>query len=91
MLRLATPGHLRLNQTTVLEKTFGGGEANVAVSLALFGEEASFVTRLPKNDVAEACIQQLRGFGSIRARSCAVVSGWVFIFWKAVPRSMLRQ
>ncbi len=63
MLRLATPGHLRLNQTTVLEKTFGGGEANVAVSLALFGEGAAFVTRLPKNDVAEACIQQLRGFG----------------------------
>src|SRR6201996_3183309 len=63
MLRLATPGFLRLNQTPVLEMTFGGGEANVAVSLALFGEEASFVTRLPKNDVAEACIQKIRGFG----------------------------
>jgi len=63
MLRLATPGHLRLNQTSVLEMTFGGGEANVAVSLALFGEEAAFVTRLPKNDVAEACLQQLRGLG----------------------------
>ena len=63
MLRLATPGHLRLNQTSVLEMTFGGGEANVAVSLALFGEEATFVTRLPKNDVAEACIQRLRGLG----------------------------
>jgi len=63
MLRLATPGHLRLNQTGVLEMTFGGGEANVAVSLALFGEDAAFVTRLPKNDVAEACIQKLRGLG----------------------------
>jgi 2-dehydro-3-deoxygluconokinase len=63
MLRLATPGYLRLNQTPVLEMTFGGGEANVAVSLALFGEEAAFVTRLPKNDVAEACVQRLRGFG----------------------------
>ncbi len=60
MLRLATPGFLRLNQTPVLELTFGGGEANVAVSLALFGEEAAFVTRLPKNDVAEACIQKIR-------------------------------
>jgi 2-dehydro-3-deoxygluconokinase len=63
MLRLATPGFLRLNQTPALEMTFGGGEANVAVSLALFGEEASFVTRLPKNDVAEACIQKIRGLG----------------------------
>ena len=60
MLRLATPGHLRLNQASVLEMTFGGGEANVAVSLALLGEEAAFVTRLPKNDVAETCIQRLR-------------------------------
>src|SRR5471030_3402495 len=63
MLRLATPGFLRLNQTPVLEMTFGGGEANVAVSLALLGEETAFVTRLPKNDVAEACIQRLRGLG----------------------------
>ena len=63
MLRLATPGFLRLNQAPVLEMTFGGGEANVAVSLALFGEEAAFVTRLPKNDVAEACIQKIRGLG----------------------------
>jgi 2-dehydro-3-deoxygluconokinase len=63
MLRLATPGHLRLNQASVLEMSFGGGEANVAVSLALFGEEAVFVTRLPKNDVAESCIERLRGLG----------------------------
>lgn len=63
MLRLATPGHLRFNQTNQLEMTFGGGEANVAVSLVQFGDSASFVTRLPRHDVAEACIQQLRGFG----------------------------
>jgi 2-dehydro-3-deoxygluconokinase len=63
MLRLATPGFLRLNQTPVLEMTFGGGEANVAVSLALFGQPAAFVTRLPKNDVAETAIQRLRGLG----------------------------
>jgi 2-dehydro-3-deoxygluconokinase len=63
MLRLATPGYLRFNQASVLEMTFGGGEANVAVSLALFGEEAAFVTRLPKNDVAETCLQKLRGLG----------------------------
>jgi 2-dehydro-3-deoxygluconokinase len=63
MLRLAAPGHLRLTQTSTLEMTFGGGEANVAVSLALLGEEAAFITRLPKNDVAEAAIHSLRGFG----------------------------
>jgi 2-dehydro-3-deoxygluconokinase len=63
MLRLATPGHLRFNQASLLEMTFGGGEANVAVSLAQFGHGASFVTRLPRHDVAEACIQQLRGLG----------------------------
>jgi 2-dehydro-3-deoxygluconokinase len=63
MLRLATPGYLRFNQTSALEMTFGGGEANVAVSLALFGQEAAFVTRLPKNDIAETCIQHLRGLG----------------------------
>ena len=63
MLRLATPGYLRLSQSPVLEMTFGGGEANVAVSLALLGEEAAFITRLPKNDVAEACVQKIRGLG----------------------------
>ena len=63
MLRLATPGIPAAQPGAVLEMTFGGGEANVAVSLALFGEEAAFVTRLPKNDVAEACIQRLRGLG----------------------------
>ncbi len=63
MLRLATPGHLRFNQTKHLEMTFGGGEANVAVALAQWGHEAAFVTRLPRNDVAEACIRELRGLG----------------------------
>jgi 2-dehydro-3-deoxygluconokinase len=63
MMRLASPGFLRFNQAPSLEMTFGGGEANVAVSLALFGEEASFVSRLPKNDLAETCIQRLRGLG----------------------------
>ncbi len=63
MMRLATPGHLRFSQTNSLEMTFGGGEANVAVSLANYGLDAAFVTRLPKNDLAQTCINQLRGFG----------------------------
>jgi 2-dehydro-3-deoxygluconokinase len=80
MLRLATPGALRLNQTPVLEMTFGGGEANVAVSLALFGEEAAFVTRLPKNDVAETCLQKLRGLG-VDTRSILRGGGRIGIYF----------
>jgi 2-dehydro-3-deoxygluconokinase len=60
MLRLATPGHLRFGQTKELLSTFGGGEANVAVSLAGFGMDAEFVSRLPQNDIADWCIAELR-------------------------------
>ncbi len=63
MLRLATPGYERFGQGNRLNATFGGGEANVAVSLANYGMEADFVTRLPKNPVADACIRELRGLG----------------------------
>jgi 2-dehydro-3-deoxygluconokinase len=63
MLRLAPPGKLRLVQATSLDMTFGGGEANVAVSLAQLGLDAAFVSKLPKNDVAQACVNQLRGLG----------------------------
>ncbi len=63
MLRLKSPGLERLFQAPALEATFGGGEANVAVSLANFGLEAAFVTALPKNPVGDACVRELRGFG----------------------------
>ncbi|GBE28165.1 2-dehydro-3-deoxygluconokinase [bacterium BMS3Bbin03] len=63
MLRLKSPGFERLLQSPVLEATFGGGEANVAVSLANFGEAVTFVTALPENPVADACIARLNGFG----------------------------
>jgi len=56
MLRLATPDHLRFHQATELEATFGGGESNVAVSLANYGMEVDFVTRLPENDIAESAV-----------------------------------
>ena len=59
MLRLATPGYLRFSQTNELSATFGGGEANVAVSLANYGLDAEFVTRLPENDIAAACVKDL--------------------------------
>ncbi len=60
MLRLATPGYERFSQATHLTATFGGGESNVAVSLANYGLDAEFVTRLPNNDIADACIMNLR-------------------------------
>ena len=63
MLRLATPGHLRFSQTKEFNATFGGGEANVAVSLANYGIDTDFVTRLPQNDIAESCIMDLRSHG----------------------------
>jgi 2-dehydro-3-deoxygluconokinase len=63
MLRLKSLGHERFFQSPQLEATFGGGEANVAVSLANFGMKASFVTVLPDNDIANSCLRELRGLG----------------------------
>lgn len=63
MLRLATPGYLRFTQANEFTATFGGGEANVAVSLANYGVSADFVTRLPENDIARACVMDLRKYG----------------------------
>ena len=60
MLRLATPAYLRFSQTDTFSATFGGGEANVAVSLANYGVEVDFVTRLPQNDIAASCVAELR-------------------------------
>jgi 2-dehydro-3-deoxygluconokinase len=62
MLRLATPDYLRFSQSACLVSTFGGGEANVAVSLANYGIPVDFVTRLPQNDIAEWCISELRKY-----------------------------
>jgi len=63
MLRLSPPGFLRFGQTKSLDMTFGGGEANVAVSLVNYGMETDFVTRLPENDWGNACIAWLKSFG----------------------------
>src|SRR2546423_557176 len=60
MLRLKSPQFERLFQSPLLEATFGGGEANVAVSLARFGVNATFVTVLPKNSLGDAAIAELR-------------------------------
>jgi len=62
MLRLATPDYQRFIQSSSLNATFGGGEANVAVSLANYGIPVDFITRLPKNDIADWCISDLRKY-----------------------------
>ncbi|MDD6209993.1 MAG: sugar kinase [Bacteroidales bacterium] len=63
MLRLATPDFLRFSQSKELNLSFGGGEANVAVSLSNYGVNTSFVTRLPENDLARAAVMDLRRYG----------------------------
>ena len=63
MLRLSTPGYLRFAQAKQFDATYGGGEANVAVSLANYGIDAEFVTRLPDNDIAKACLHDLHSYG----------------------------
>jgi 2-dehydro-3-deoxygluconokinase len=63
MLRLSTPGYLRFAQARSFDVTFGGGEANVAVSLANYGVPVEYVTRLPANDLGDACLAFLRQFG----------------------------
>ena len=63
MLRLSTPGYLRFSQSRQFDATFGGGEANVAVSLANYGVDVEFVTRVPDNDIARSCLRDLRSYG----------------------------
>lgn len=63
MLRLAPPGFLRFSQTTSFDVVYGGGESNVAVSLANYGIPVDFVTRLPKNDIGDCAMMELRKRG----------------------------
>ncbi|NKB32813.1 MAG: sugar kinase [Pseudomonadales bacterium] len=63
MLRLKSPNHERLFQSSNLEASFGGGEANVAVSLANYGLNSGFVSAIPDNIIGDSAIRELRGFG----------------------------
>lgn len=71
MLRLSTPGFTRFTQTQRFDATFGGGEANVAASLAMLGDRdaarpaiaARFLSKVPEHDIGQAAVQHLRGFG----------------------------
>ena len=63
MLRLTTPDHLRIVQTSSFDAIYAGAEANVAIALANLGIPVDFVTRLPKNDLGDACLNYIRQFG----------------------------
>jgi 2-dehydro-3-deoxygluconokinase len=63
MLRLKSPGFERLFQSPVLEATFGGAEANVAVSICNYGLQATFATAIPANNIGDACMGELRRWG----------------------------
>ncbi len=63
MLRLAPPGYQRFSQTNSFEVVYGGGEANVAVSLANYGKNAHFVTKLPRHEIGQAAVNELRKYG----------------------------
>ena len=63
LLRLKSIGYEKWFQSPYLEATFGGGEANVAVSLANYGFDAAFVTRLPQHELGQAAVNSLRKYG----------------------------
>lgn len=63
MLRLSTPGNLRFSQLESFDATYGGGESNVGVSLAHFGVDVSYVTKVPDNPIGQCAINHLRRFG----------------------------
>ncbi|MCP4976564.1 MAG: sugar kinase [Maribacter sp.] len=63
MLRLAPPGFLRFSQANSFDVVYGGGESNVAVSLANYGVPVDFVTRLPRNDIGQCALMEMRKRG----------------------------
>ena len=63
MLRLSPPGFLRFSQTNSFDVVYGGGESNVAVSLANYGVPVEFITRLPKTDIGECALMEMRKRG----------------------------
>ena len=85
MLRLSPNGYYRFCQDDQLQATYGGGEANVAISLANFGEESMFVTKLPDNPIAKGAVDMLRYF---RVETSKIVYGGdrigIYFFEKGV-------
>jgi len=83
MLRLRSPGYERFFQSPQFEATFGGGEANVAVSLSNYGLDAGFISALPRNDIGQSAINSLRALGvdtsNVKRQGDRVGIYWVLI------------
>lgn len=80
MLRLKSPGFEKLLQSPVLEATYGGGEANVAVSLAYLGKKSSYVTALPNNALGDGAIREMQKHG-VDVSNCIRSPGRVGIYF----------
>jgi len=63
MMRLQPPEYKRYQQATSFDVVYGGGEANVAISLAQYGDQAAFITKLPENPIGESCLNEIRKWG----------------------------
>lgn len=87
MLRLSTPGHKRFVQSESFDVVYGGGEANVAVSLANYGLDAHFVTKLPQNLIGRSAVNHLRRFG-VRTNHIARGGERVGIYYLETGASM---
>ncbi len=72
MLRLSPPGYLRFTQTDSFDVVFGGGEANVSVSLANYGMDAAFVTKVPDNPIGQSAVNSLKRYG---VDTCFIAKG----------------
>ena len=83
MMRLATKGHLRFSQANSFDIIYGGGEANVAISLANFGMPVEFVTRLPNNDIGQSALMELRKHNSAMSHIEPGMVDWKNIFKNA--------
>ena len=84
MLRLAPNGYYRFFQNDQLQATFGGGEANVAVSLANYGLDSVYVTKLPGHAIGQAAVNALRSFGVDTSHIC-------LLYTSPSPRDMRRS
>ena len=85
MLRLSTPGNSRFIQTDCFDAVYGGGEANVAVSCANYGHQASFITRLPAHEIGQAAVNALRRYGVDTSYTHGEENASASITWKPVP------
>ncbi|MBR3997374.1 MAG: sugar kinase, partial [Clostridia bacterium] len=63
MLRLSPPGAYRIAQAQSFDIVFGGAESNTAIALKNFGEDVRWVSKMPENEIADACLSWMRSFG----------------------------